>query len=247
MKVFAVDNFLVKGSAGLPSGAFRAIAIHPSSEVDLIKVNGRLLGPGTLLPMTPGETPSIESVRFAPTVYEGASDITDRSQAGQLAVVQLYEACDSLDPPGPRVPSLRYGKVLAANLGAVIGAANIIARVPFSGRRMARISFMRTANPVDLSLVIMGVVWGTKVDGGIGPGLEGHVVQQITQTWWNGAGAAPTITAGGVAGLGQARIIYVGGGADAEEGFDELVLFVFGGAGAGDAVVFAESYGERVQ
>jgi hypothetical protein len=240
VQLHRVNKFLTNGRGSIPTGPFVAVGIHPSSEVDLVDVAGHRLGVGAIVPCEGGI--EVKAVRNAPQLAGAA--FTSEDFAGQRLVLQLYEKCDQLIPPGPRLPVFREGFKAAADIG--VDAANAgtpIVRLPFHGRTMATITFRRTTDAADLTLLVVGFNHG-EVGGNTG---MIRITEQTTTTWWNGA-VPPAVTVHGGASLDtlQARTVYVGGLSDAAEGFDELMLFVYGAAG-GDARLFAEAYGERIK
>jgi hypothetical protein len=237
MKLESFSKFLANG--GQLKAGFRACAIHPSSEVDLVDVGSYRLGVGAVIPLSPTAPTELRAVRRAPLAMFNPGDADD---IGQQLVLQLYEECDELVAPGPRMPLSRAGTVVAASLGAAVGAANLILRVPFQGRRMACVRFKRNTALADLSLVVVGASYGFKKDA---LGQSGLYVEKTTETWWDGGGVAPQVAAGvPLAGQLEVRQLYVGGFGDGAEAFDELQFYVFGAAG-GDAEVTVEAYGER--
>lgn len=236
MKIVTEPKFLTTGSKQL-TGRYRALAIHPSSEVDLVDIDGVRLGVGGIVPF-PLSGANVLSVRNAPNEIVAASG--DHLDVGQKLVLQLYEDCDELVPPAPRHATFRSGIIAASALGAVVAAANLIVRLPFQGRAQAAIRFKRLTSPQDLSLVVLGVSYGTRSDAGTGA----NYVELPVETWWNGGGAAPTVTTGPLALQLQAAVVNLGGMGDEAEALDELQCWVYGPAGLGRAECTAVAFGE---
>lgn len=239
MLVHPLEKFLTLGGASAPSSGFVAVGIHPSSEVDLVDVNGQILGVGALVALNKSQTAALKAVRRAPGQLSSAGDDAD---VGQKLVLQYFEACDPLVAPGHRDPTSRAAVVKAADLGVVAGGANCAIRLPFQGRRMARISFKRIASSADVSLVVVGASYGDRRVDLYSP----MYVEKTAETWWNGGGSAPVLATGPLAAVVEARQVYVGGFGDAAEHFDELQIYVYGAADAGNDVhVAATAYGEE--
>lgn len=240
MLIYPVERFLSRITAPVPSG-YVAVGIHPSSEVDLVDVNGMILGVGAIVPLNKQQAAKVTAVRRAPLQVEADGDHYD---VGQRLVLQFYSDCDAQTPPGPRLPVSRAGFISAASLGAVVGAANLVFRLPMHGRRMACIRFLRNTAVADLSLVVVGASYGRRGDA---LGERGMFVEKTTETWWNGGGVAPQVAVGAnLAGQLEVRQVYVGGFGDDAEGFDELLLYVFGAGGGGRAEVDATACGEAL-
>jgi hypothetical protein len=233
MKLYPADRFYDDKGTQLPPGNWRGVAIHPTSEVDMVRIGANVLTVGSVVPFGP----NADMVRNAPAEWDPGSG--DQLLAGQRLVLALYESCDSLVPLGARAPTHRRKVIATASLGAAVGGANLALRLPFSGRKRARITFSRSTNAQDLSLVIIGANWGRLENGLLGVAGKGLLTQKTPETWWNGGGAAPTITVTAAAGELASAVVLV-----ENESFDELVCYVFGPAGGGDAHVEAEADGE---
>lgn len=265
MKIFRASQFLTKGFAQLDTQGCVAVGIHPSSEVCLVDVAGMMLAVGGIVPLPP-KVASIELLAvhwplngdqlFGADAnnFTPADGVTEG--LGDKLVLQLYEKCDALVPPGPRVPLYKDVQVAAANIGLTAENAKLAMRVPFHGRAACAIAFTRPGAADDLSLLVVGRSYGRRnpisplsaawVAGSNDFGDAGGVWHEMAiETRLNGGGAAAATPSIEAAQVGYRwRQVVVGGEADASEAFDELQLFVFGPAGA-LARLTAEAYGER--
>lgn len=227
MKIASFDKFLLKQTAQLPNGEWRAVGIHASSEVDLVTVGGSVLSIGSLLPAK-GSAP-ISAVRRSAGSF---------APVGERLVLQLYEPCDELVPPAVRAPVCMKAEIDATGGGlpALAASPAIAIRLPFQGRQHATISFMRSDSALDMQCVVIGRRRPFYDNTG------GDLLTQATpETWWNGGAAAPTDAFGNVC----ARTFHIGG-VDNEECFDDLLICVRGAAGVDIVTVLAEAYGERI-
>jgi hypothetical protein len=233
MKIFTFTPFLTRGAAEISAG-FRACAIHPSSEVDLVTVGQHRLGVGAIVPLSKTQPTPITAVRAAPDGF--TPNQQDAWTVGQHLVLQLYEDCDELVPPGPRMAVSRSAIITAAALPALVANAVIAFRLPMQGRAMACIRMQRSTTAADLSLLIQGWSWGEERAAS----NQGPRVVESSENWFNGGGA------GAVAGLRGdvlARQVYVGGDGDGETPFDELVVYAYGAAG-GISYIEGVAFGE---
>jgi hypothetical protein len=236
------NKFLTNAGAIMPvESELVAVGIHPSSEVDLVDVGGRILSVGSVMPLTDGGREHINPVRRAPAQLEVAGDQDD---VGQLLVLQFYEPGDMLVAPGARAPVTRSKQIAAASVPTTAATAALAFRLPFHGRRQACIRFARSTNAADLSMIVVGLNWGDRRCTDVSSVVV-QAREQAAEAWWNGTGAAPVRIAGTGATQLQYREVYVGGGGDTQEAFDELAIYVFGGAG-GTALVEGEAFGERI-
>jgi hypothetical protein len=261
MKLFTASDFLAARTGAfpkaipLPDGNWKAVAIHPSSEVDLVDIGAiARLGVGGLVPISGSNQPGVMPVRRpcadqndGITSNGSPRDGNTRAPGGKL-VLQLYEACDALENPGPRNPIARAVVFNDGLLTATADGAPLCFRLPFQGRQMVRFSCFRGDSTRDLNLVVVGVNYGLWEH----PQLmtSDFVTVATTQTWWNGGGAAPTVTPLATSfGAGTAaRTFYYGGQGDNVEAFDELAVFAFGafgGGGTSAVSVSGEVWGER--
>lgn len=238
MQLYRIDGFLASGGGQLPANVdVRGVAIHPSSEVDLVDINGFRLAPCGIVPCAPGAT--IKSVR---------NGVGGFAPIGESLVLALYEKCDPLVPLGMRTPV--FSKIVGdATLlpGAAVTPALIAVRLPFHGRQHATITFQRSDTANDLSVQALGVRYGIVGDPTAVGGNAGAASQRTASSeefWWNGAVAAPVDL------LGQtcARTVHVGGD-ESEECFDALFVLVRGAAGAAGTTytITVEAWGERSQ
>lgn len=239
MQIVRFEQFLEKESAEIQAG-FVAAAIHPSSEVHLCTINGHTCAVGTIIPLG-GQGARVEPVlRLPPEIDGGVNDYL--WALGPLCLV-LYEACDLLVPPGPRVPITRRARVAEASIPTARANAFPVIRLSFQGRSDAMISFKRGGDAQDLTLLVVGIMYG---DRRVDPRATNFELftDMDERTWWNGGGAAPLIaTAAPLDAELAAETVYIGGAAT--EAFDELAIFIWGPAGGGDAFVRAKAFGER--
>lgn len=255
MKLVTCPKFLTRGSFELPAGVIAA-AIHPSSEVDLCDVGGmHRLSVGGIVPLPQNQIVSVESVRnpligdqlFGTepgniTIYDG------EEEPGGKLVLQLYDKCDALMPPGGRVSYYKDIEIAEADIPATEEAAQLAMRIPFHGRAQCTVGMWRSGGTQDLSIIVVGRSYGRKgarlSNGSDFTDQGGVVYEHGTQTWWNG-GAVPESSV--EAGVYLWRVFHVGGLGDSAEAYDELQLFVYGGAGGGIARITAEAFGERTR
>jgi hypothetical protein len=235
MKLLTVDRFLTIGAGTLPGG-FRAVAIHPSSEVDLVDLGGGVqLTVGSVVPV-PGQAQAIAPVRYflSNGVGQHAPLDGDNTTVGEKLVLALYEGCDPLVPLGPRVPVFRSWRVKLADLPALAADAKMVFRVPMHGRSRCVISISRS-DPLDLGLIVLGRRAGTR-ESRKNPPLTGFevVAAAAVETWFDGGGAPPSAV-----GVTLDRQYNV-----ENERFDELNVYVYGALGTDDNPISAEGFGE---
>jgi hypothetical protein len=231
MQLHSINNFLKAGTGALPNGKWKAVAIHPSSEVDLLVVNGYTLSIGAIVPLTSGGSGAqLLAVRSSSTTTSlPAGGPTPLPPYGDKLVVQLYEECDALIPPGPRVPTLHHATMSDTILPVSPADPELALVVPMQGRSRCTLSFARSDSTVDLEVFILGIRLGA-------PGSGLALPTETSETWWNGGGAAPTDAFGNV----EARTINV-----ENECFDLIAISFRGAAGAGSSYVIVEVFGEH--
>lgn len=239
MKTFLIKDFL-QAREGQILDECVAVGIHPSSEVDLVLVDGVLLGVGAIVPARRAST--LQSVRIAPADIISADDY---ATVGGKLVLQLYEKCDALIPPGPRLPWSRSVRIKDAAIGVDAANATLAFRLPMWGRPAAMIFFTRLGAE-DLTMVPVGARYGI-AQLGLNPDSNN------TQGPLLVPGPATTFVSGTLVGVnatlaGEVASTFasVGGDGDAFEYFDEIFVFVYGPAAGGDAIISAEVAGERV-
>lgn len=254
MKLYYPDRILDRGSEQLPAG-FVGVAIHPSSDVDVVDVDGARLAPRSVVPIDPTTRATVKAVRRRIDVnaFPGAPGVGDSLEitpdyTPQKLVLQLYEKCDQLIPPGPRTPYYRDILIPSADLSAVALTANLALVIPFWGRSTLQLSVKRTDTTQDLSFFIVGRKHGNRDSASPKPifsalasfGDEDGVLDESGVFTWG----MPTFTLDPT--LPRWRTVYFGGLGDAGECFDYLLVFCYGAAGGGDALLVAEAYGEVV-
>jgi len=154
------------GKLQVPSGNWRAFAIGPESDFDLLRINGELLGPGRLLPLsvTDGE-PKVEYVRGPKAAFRAANaNFSDAPPGEPQAHLMCFDCDDPIVNPGPR-PSRVY-KFRNRGVAGDSSHVNEIV-IPFCGRRHARI-VLTLLSPSDdtrtIKWLVMGRLWLTDVD-----------------------------------------------------------------------------------
>lgn len=253
MKLFYPHRILDVTRSGdqLPRG-FIGVGIHPSSLVDQVDIDNVRLGPKSIVPLNPTQTANVQRVRW-PIVDDatigtpGAGDAPGDGDAlfGQKLVLQCYEPCDALVPPGPRTPYYRDISIAAASLGTTGAAANIALTIPFWGRTTMCLSVMRTSLAQDLSFFVVGRKHGNRSESRIVTALPSFADQDGV---WTESGVfawgIPTNTLDPT--VPRWRTVYFGGLGDAAECYDYLQVYCYGPAGGGDVLAVAEAYGEAV-
>lgn len=272
------DKFLRDGTAGkdltpraveIDANRFTGIAIHPSSEVDLVLVDDHwILSPRSIVPLDLAKTHSLTPIRLPLTedILTGSGNLlgpvldspnaSGHALVGERLVVQLYEKCDPLVPPtAGRTPRYKDALLAAASIPTTAATARLVLRVPMQGRRGCCIGMARVSDPVsnvDLSMIIAATKAGRRSyglaveqNGWVTPynfaNLTSIPVSTTTETWFGGSGTAPTLAYDAT--KPAFRTFTIGGFGDNAESVDELRLYLYGAAG-GDAVVFAESFGD---
>jgi len=236
MKLCFIDAFLTRGSASIPAGDWVAVGIHPSSEVDLCDVGNYRLGVNAIVPVNTGD--SVRAVRSLKNVDSAALAALLNTTGGGPAdgnkapsdklVLQLYEACDEWQPPGPRVPYVTQAFVPTTQMTTTQATAKLIARVPFSGRKTLAV-FVQPAGPT--SLVVIGLRYPLPASiSGLLLGEESPVTVVPVNLMTTGA-----VMAGSTNSVG---VYYT-------ENFDEMLVYVWTPGGAASVSVAIEAYGER--
>jgi len=215
MRIHSIGDFARGWEQPLPPCA--AVAIAPSSDVDLCSIGGHVLAPGAVVP-------------YAPTVIPVRGYRTDDDPIATGLVLVLYDECDAWLPPGPRTARVYQGSGGGPDPQRVL-------RVPFSGRKQAAISIQRASALEEPAIVqtVRGVRYWSReaIRGGLVlPPVCTEVASSVVFE-------ASTLDA---ADLGA--MVYVGGGGDSQESFDELELW-YHDAGSSGLVVQAEVSGER--
>lgn len=234
MKIFVEDQFLTKGSAQLPTyNGMRGIGIHSSSHVESCSVGGIKLGVKAFLPLANGGVNiTADRIRFrqnagAPQSTSELDNVADAApNAGDKLVLQVYEACDDLQLPGPRTP---YVTRAACVLPAAQVNARLLMVLPTSGRLRSALFWSASTATVTVNVV------GFRMQFGVNKGYYGIPNQT------NYATPQLSFIAGGAAGSQNfARAIYVDG-----ESFDYLMVYGFDAA-SGSIDMLGEVTGERL-
>lgn len=221
VELHAIDDFGFKGGGDVPTCA--AVAIAPSSEVDLCEVGGHVLAPGFMVPYAA----TVRAIRG----YR--QDVAERI-GGALHLLCFSECHPHVTLPG-RAPRVYRFAVPQSGYGIGEADAGLLVRVPFSGRRQAAIVVRRllTADlTADLTIVVRGLVYRTRAeivfDSTVTPYVE--VAAEVTVFDGSGSGWPQSNLGGTPRPLGT--IVHVGGAA-APEYFDELEVWAYGVAFGG--------------
>lgn len=249
MQLVTVDQFLTNVTHAVPKG-FVAYGIHPSSEVDVLEVEGRRLGVGGILPVSADAAHTVTAIRrpTGPLAFNGLGARVSRDglqYPGEKLVLQCYEKCDALvPPPACRVPAFREVIIADEDLDVLPAAAVVLFRLPMQGRNHARIAFQRDDDTVDVSITVVGAIHGVRAGSVVADAVAiSHYDEDGTYTLWNGAMAMPVLT---VAGVGDSRVLHFGGDGDDALAIDELIVLGHsGGAGSGSFYITGEADGER--
>lgn len=252
-------NFNLGGSAQIQQGPYVACGIAAGSEVDTCLVGDQKLGPMSLVPCRGGT--NLTALRGYRTY--GGQPIQNQletpggapgGQVGGTLVLQLYEACDVLVPPGPRAPLLVSGFVASTALPATNATAALLLRIPFHGRRQGTFSVKRAGN-IELNVLVQGVRYldpGLRASLGKDASLA-HFSRERTGLTWFSTGPVEVRFGGG----DGFQALFVdwsttapGGGVDPAidmHGYDELDVYVYGVSDANSNIYGAgEAWGERV-
>lgn len=238
MRWVSFAEFSTQKAVTLDAGDFVAVGIAASSEIDICLVGGHVLGPQTLVQFST----TVEAIRGLRTglLPSGVS----APPVGQRLVLQLYERCDVLIPPGPRSPLVVTSDFYV--VPAALGVTNPILRVPFAGRKQCAFAVKRSAGTEatdDLSYLVRGVKYNAAAFQKINRGVlvDGADQRCVFTETTTGTVGLTLSTADGASPLN--RVFYVGGAGDNQEDFDELELYVFGNAG--NAYAQAVATGDR--
>lgn len=242
MKLNVADNFLSRGSMNIPNGAYKAVGIHCSSEVDAIEMGGIRVGARSVIPLGMSQnggqlvTSARKGLNGRYTGLTGGTEMSNANQRdgvrapGEKLVLQLYEECDDLNPPGPRVPYLT--SVLLPTLSAAgattAATAMLVSVLPMSNRLRAVLSFGANLNGASYGL--RGIRESAAGDGMFYVD-KAAVVLPNTPSIYAAAGAIADP---------QCNIVYVD-----NESFDWLLVYMFS-AGAPNGLFSAEVDGDRI-
>jgi hypothetical protein len=131
------------GGATIPAASWRGFAIGPGSEVHQCVVNGSPLGVGGVLPMNVNGSVVLTAVVGRPT---------DEDFGGLLEIV-AFECGDAVAPIGLRAPRVESDQ---RDMNGTAAYARIL-RVPYAGRRAAKIHFFNATVGTAFDYVIKGV------------------------------------------------------------------------------------------
>jgi hypothetical protein len=216
VKVIELGNLLgvgipsVDGSTAAPvrEGDWVGFAIGPDSLVDLVRIDGCVLGPNRVLPAT-SRRPTIEAVRGCAT-GGGLS----RPQVNGRCQLIGYECGDPLVPPGPRVPFVMptFKQVRTAD----IAPRETMVRLPFSGRKFAQFCItVENGGGLTYTAYVRGLRYFSRA----------HAQQRFVDEPFEAVLSTLVLTATSdpFTGIIGSNIFYEGG-TDSAEGYDELVL-----------------------
>jgi hypothetical protein len=236
MRLFTIDGFLSGGARQLPTIADAiAVGIHSSSEVDAANVNSVRLSVMSLVPLNGGSGITITPFRtpLNPLVVSWRNPADNNTTPGEKLVIVVYEACDKLVAPGPRAP-YEFGVAVKA-MPIAAGAAALVARIPFSGRR--QLSLFVTPNANDATVLLRGIRYTLASAGNASLSISTEAPVVVV--------AANQVSANGD-GIVLGRELIAGGGSDLQEGFDEIQIFAWQVAGSNSCVFSGSVFGERV-
>jgi hypothetical protein len=243
MKLHTIDNFLTDRSQAAPKGNWRGVAIHPSSEVDLVDVGGYRLTVGGVVPWPTGGA-DIQPVRHSPGGYANPNIETAQHLSldglhvvGEKLVLAFYEECDALVPLGSRAPVFRTLITGDGNVPELLEDAQCMMRIPMQGRSRAVISFARD-EALDLTVIVVGRRIPVREAGYENGSYGSTLVAAASETWFDGGASPPELPDGNYA-MRQINI--------ENECYDELDVYVHGEAGgSGSTTLSAEAFGEAV-
>lgn len=233
MKLHTFDDFLTHGTAPAPKGDWRGVAIHPSSEVDLVDVGGYRLTVGSVVPWN-AELAAVRRALGAFTYLDSAihKSLDGLNVVGEKLVLAFFEQCDSLVPLGARAPTFRNLVTSDDNIPVALADSQLMLRVPMQGRSRAVVSFTRDED-LELTVTIVGRRMSPRSHG-----LEVSTFHAHDAETWRDGGVPPTLTDGNFA-WKQLNI--------ENERYDELLVYAYGAAGGTGSTSFsAESFGEGV-
>ena len=240
MKIFTEPQFLAKGSTQLPNyEGMRGVGIHPSSEVDSCTVAGVKLGVKSIIPVGAGAEVRADKKKFNNTTYPGLALQFDNAvmdnapNAGDKLVLQIYEACDRMIPPGPRASYLtRTGQSVLPTTRVL---AQAVAKLPTMGRVRSALSWIALNATAVINVAGVRMLYGQA--SLYTSGAACFLVSNPTDY----TSPLTNIVPAGVAfgGSQPSRTIYID-----NENFDYLLVWAFD-PGGGSLDFLAEVSGER--
>lgn len=245
MKILNFPAFgTTPGGVSLPGG-YRAFGIHSGSEVDVCRVGSNLLGVGQLVPAAGNATP-VRGFRTGnlDTGTGGAEEGGPPEAIGQNLILVGYEHGDELVGPGCRAPAMVDGFIAGDALGVDAGHANLLLRLPFSGRKEAAFYVRVDSDTTDLNhlnVLVRGVRYLSPMLCSKFPNSP-PFFDEVTDTFVAAFGQV-NVNAPGSELMGLT--MYVTGSGDLVEYYDELELWVWGDAQADNIIAMGEASGER--
>jgi len=199
-------------------GGYVAFAIGPESYIDLVRVDGKLLGLGQVLPCDPTVDPRVDPVRGRPAGDSSPNSITTPNPNNRLQLI-CYECGDEILPAQPRPPLIQDIKLALTAAASPVRAF----RVPFSGRWKAQFT-LHSVSPGAAILTYSIEGFRYKPRGRDAADVEG-TVESAGKELTSGTFNPGTLPNGSGAAFDAAEFVIVGG-VDNAEHFDELMLWV---------------------
>jgi len=228
MKFYTFPNFNEIGSAQVPFGDFVACGIASSSDVDVLRVGGQMLGTRSLVQLRGGDT--LEAVRGFRT---GELQAVDAKTIRGALVLMCFERCDVPFCPGPRAPAIESAIVIGGTDD--YNVARLVLRLPFAGRAQA-VFILNHEGSSAMTATVRGVRYASRAQ-----------IQKIAieaDPVYSQTVEALTFPAG-LDGKPVGAQFYVGGMGDNQESFDELELWIQAADDSGDVFIEGEASGER--
>lgn len=261
MKFHTITDLGFNGGASLPDGNFVAVGIAPSSALDTCMIGPHMLGPQAIVPFNTQVT-AIRGYPIETNIGDEYDSTLLRPRSIDQLVLVLYERGDVLVPPGPRAPFFESSTLVSgggssrSTFGTTVATAGCAFRVPFFGRKQAKIAIRRFDSAGGfvggVTLVVRGLTYLTKAQISACIYHQPNPIGNVNSIYEDAASVAipgdpatiSAITSGGNRRLGE--IVYVGGGGDNQEGFDELEGWIYGAADPDSMVTCqVEVTGER--
>lgn len=246
MKIFTEPQFLAKGSTQLPNyEGMRGVGIHPSSEVDSCTVAGVKLGVKAIVPVGAGAEVRADKRKFNNITFPGLALQFDTSvadnapNAGDKLVLQIYEACDRMIPPGPRAPYL--SRASSSGLPGTKVLAAPMFKLPTSGRTRIALSWMALNIQAIVNVSGVRMTYGVQPLTNDGRGTFGYVISNTTD--YNSPATAMASAGPSQPAVIPTRTIYID-----NESFDYLLVWAWdlGNSGGNYFDILAEVSGERI-
>lgn len=199
----------------LPAG-YRYATLGPNSLIDLVNIDGQVLGPDTVVDLSGGQA---KLSRVRPLRVTGG-------QVDGLLELELWLECET-PVPRPRNPAVvTYGATVAA-----AGGYQRLIRLPFAGRRAGVLHLNG-----DVGKAYDWAVYGVKFLN------TGAVAGAARDMYVHLDSATETPANSAVAAVGLLGLTLLVGGIDSHEDFDEIELWAQGDVADAELDVRAEAY-----